>query len=161
MNTTQQLLLRKQLNLERITMTTQSIIIKLTQAQFTGLKTTLNGVMSNIGYFPRKALKTAATKEGSTVVLTLNLEQYTNFKNALAAVDHKADAFLDILFTQGEETAQNIVNEMNAQRENDMRASAEAQTGLKDLKVVTNKDLKKAKAATKPKIKVKAGSRKA
>jgi hypothetical protein len=130
------------------------IKITLTTTQFSGLTTLLKKVQSNIGYFPRKALKTDSTKKGTSVTLNLNLEKYTNFKNALASIDSAADVYLDIFFGQGEETAQRIVDEMNRERQANMLTSTAAQTGLKDLQEVKVENIK-------PKIKVKAGSRKA
>lgn len=130
-----------------------TINIVLTTAQRTKLASIIKNLDANIGYFPRKFVKTATTLPNGEFMMSLTLDQYTGFKNSLATLKSEADPFLDIFFEQGEADAQRLVDEQNAARQ----ASAAKQTGLADLKEVTVQDIK----AARPKVKVKAGSRKA
>lgn len=130
------------------------ITIKLSKTQFDLLNNKIKTTQANLGYFPRKILRAAASTN-----LVITVDQFSGFKQALASLKTgEAETLLDLFFDQGEETAQAIVN---SQREAQMLAQATAQAGIGKLKEVTVKDIKKAaKAAAKPKVKVKAGSRK-
>ena len=135
-----------------MTTTPTTITLSMSGTKFTKLKTMLNNASADNAYFPMRALRDVKTTP--LVKLELDPQNFENLKGAVAKFKTSEAAFyLDLIFDVGQPQFETIVK---ALREEAMKASAEAQTGLTGLKEVTKETLK----AAKPKAKAKSTSRK-
>ena len=128
------------------------ITLTITKPWFNALKRILGNVNANDGYFAHRQLKAInVPANATTVTIEMTKEQYVGLRTALSRPTvNEAGDMLDIIFAQGEPQLTAIFDAEQKERE----AAVAAQTGLKDVKEAKVQSIK-------PKVKVKATSRKA